>query len=970
MPVTTRRLRHRWVAVLVAVGVGLAFLTSESSAHADTIVQAGLTPNGVAVDGLGDVFIADPDNNRVVVYRPNGSGGYTQSVVDDTGLARPSGVAVDASGNVFIADTGNSRVVVDKPDSSGSYTQSVVDDTGLNQPFAVAVNGAGDVFIADTFHQRVVVDKPNGTGGYTQSVVDDTGLDYPQGVAVDASGDVFIADSDNSRVLVDKPNSTGGYTQSVVDHNGLMFPAGVTVNGAGDVFIANDNDRVLVDKPNGTGGYTQSVVDAAGLDYPQGVAVDASGDVFIADTDHHRVLVDKPNGTGGYTQSVVADTGLSHPGGVATGGSGDLYTTDAGNNRVLVDRPNGTGGYTQSVVDSGVSDPVGVSVDHSGDVFIADSGNNRVLVDRPNSTGGYTQSVVDDTGLSSPQGVAVDPSGDVFIADAGANRVLVDKPNSSGGYTQSVVDDTGLYYPQGVAVDGSGDVFIADSGNSRVLVDKPNSTGGYTQSVVDTGVSDPRGVAVDGPGDVFIADSGNNRVLVDKPNSTGGYTQSVVDDTGLSSPQGVAVDPSGDMFIADTGHNQVVEHSLTDPEAAFTTAERPGSVTVAFTDASTAVSPATITGWSWNFGDGSPVSTQQNPSHTYGSPGIFQVSLTVTDSSGRSSTVTRQVVVAVHASLTYPTLGQTGVSTIIPFRWTDIPAGQGYQLWIGTSLGAGNLLKSGLLSSATTSSYKVPALPTGVKLWARLYTEVAGSWANTEDISFTVSGNRIAFSYPAAGQQNVNTITPFSWNPAAGAQAYQLTIGTKPGVANLVNSGILASNVTSYREPALPTGQTLYAKIVAKINGSWSDYQAISFTAAVNPVAFTHPTQGQTALSTPATFAWSTTPTATGYQMWIGTRRGDGSLIKSGWLRPGTSSYPVPALPAGQTLYARIYTGIARGWGNYQDITFTTATATASTGPPTATANRAITKQLTALAADQPTPAWMRRLLRLEPDLH
>jgi hypothetical protein len=67
-----------------------------------------------------------------------------------------------------------------------------------------------------------------------------------------------------------------------------------------------------------------------------------------------------------------------------------------------------------------------------------------------------------------------------------------------------------------------------------------------------------------------------------------------------------------------------------------------------------------------------------------------------------------------------------------------------------------------------------------VKLWARLYTEVAGRWDNTQDVSFTVSGNRVALSYPAAGQQDVNTITPFSWSSAASAQGYQLTIGTKP----------------------------------------------------------------------------------------------------------------------------------------------------------------------------------------------
>ena len=80
-----------------------------------------------------------------------------------------------------------------------------------------------------------------------------------------------------------------------------------------------------------------------------------------------------------------------------------------------------------------------------------------------------------------------------------------------------------------------------------------------------------------------------------------------------------------------------------------------------------------------------------------------------------------------------------------------------------------------------------------------------------------------------------------------GAQAYRLTIATTPGAVALVNSGILAANATSYRVPALPTGQTLYARLAWEIAGSWSDYQDVSFTAAPNPVAFTHPTQGQTA---------------------------------------------------------------------------------------------------------------------------
>jgi DNA-binding beta-propeller fold protein YncE len=96
MSVTSRRLAHRWVAVLVAVGTGPVYLISGSAARAD-IVSGTLSPAGVAVNESGDVFIADTGNNRVLLEKPNGSGGYTQSVVATAGLSAPQGVAVDGS---------------------------------------------------------------------------------------------------------------------------------------------------------------------------------------------------------------------------------------------------------------------------------------------------------------------------------------------------------------------------------------------------------------------------------------------------------------------------------------------------------------------------------------------------------------------------------------------------------------------------------------------------------------------------------------------------------------------------------------------------------------------------------------------------------------------------------------------------------------------------------------------------------
>ena len=94
------------------------------------------------------MFIADTDKNRVVVDRPNDANGYTQSVVDSTGLSSPQGVAVDASGDVYIADTDGNRILVDKPNGSGGYTRSVVDSTGLSSP------GGGGRRVRGRVHRR------------------------------------------------------------------------------------------------------------------------------------------------------------------------------------------------------------------------------------------------------------------------------------------------------------------------------------------------------------------------------------------------------------------------------------------------------------------------------------------------------------------------------------------------------------------------------------------------------------------------------------------------------------------------------------------------------------------------------------------------------------------------------------------------------------------------------------------------
>ena len=94
---------------------------------AQTTVGSGLNfPDGVAVDGAGDVFIADTDNSRVVEVPAGGGAQITVA----SGLNDPSGVAVDGAGDVFIADTGNNRVV-EVPAGGGAQTTVV---SGLSYP--------------------------------------------------------------------------------------------------------------------------------------------------------------------------------------------------------------------------------------------------------------------------------------------------------------------------------------------------------------------------------------------------------------------------------------------------------------------------------------------------------------------------------------------------------------------------------------------------------------------------------------------------------------------------------------------------------------------------------------------------------------------------------------------------------------------------------------------------------------------
>jgi len=232
-------------------------------------------PAGVAVDGSGNVYIADTGQNAIREWIA-----ATQQVTTlaPAGLTSPHGVAVDGAGNVYIADTGDNAI---KQWSATTQEVTTLVSAGLNQPVAVAVDGSGNVYIADSGNNAI---EEWSAATQQMTALVSTGLSNPSGVAVDAAGNVYIADTGNNAV---KQWSASLQQVATLVSTGLNQPVAVAVDGSGNVYIADSQNNAIEE----WGAATQQVTTlvSTGLSGPSGAAVDGLGNVYIADTGNNAI---------------------------------------------------------------------------------------------------------------------------------------------------------------------------------------------------------------------------------------------------------------------------------------------------------------------------------------------------------------------------------------------------------------------------------------------------------------------------------------------------------------------------------------------------------------------------------------------------------------------------------------------------------------------------------------------------------
>jgi streptogramin lyase len=277
-----RTVRISLALVLIAGALGSVPAASQ------TIVTLGsgfAAPSGVAVDGAGNVYVADQNANEVKEILASGAFVTVKELGSDFNL--PEGVAVDASGNVFVADAGNNAVK--EILAAGGYVTVNTLGSGFSFPQGVAVDGNGNVFVADTGNNAVK--EILAAGGYVTVKTIAAGFDGPAAVAVDGGGDVFVADQGDK--VVDEILAAGGI---VMLGNGFENPEGIAVDADGNVFVADQGENA-VEEILAAGGYVTVNTLGNGFNGPESVAVDAAGDVFVADTGNKvikEILVTPP----------------------------------------------------------------------------------------------------------------------------------------------------------------------------------------------------------------------------------------------------------------------------------------------------------------------------------------------------------------------------------------------------------------------------------------------------------------------------------------------------------------------------------------------------------------------------------------------------------------------------------------------------------------------------------------------------
>jgi sugar lactone lactonase YvrE len=524
-------------------------------------------PGGAALDGNGNLYIADSANNtiRKIVLATRqvstiagllGETGSIDGVGTSARFYSPQGLAADQAGSLYIADSANHTIR--KLDLATGQVATIAGTAGepgnldamgkaarFQFPTGLALDGAGNLFVTTLDHtvRQIVL----GTGRVTtvagqsgtKGSLDGTGTEAsfadPKGIVADGIGHLYVAD-------------TGNFTiRQIV----LATRAVTTLAG-----LAGDN------------GLVEGIGSAARFGYTKGLALDGAGNLYVADLGMIHKIVLATAAVSNFPQ-LPDDVQPSY---LVYDGEGALFATETRCHTVMR-----------------------ISLPSRGLTTVAGQ----------RSTAGNKDGVGPEARFDGPSGLASDNQGGLFVAngfgdsirriDLASGRVTT-LAGGSKGKADGVGSQASFYLPLALAYDGAGILYIADRNNATIrklevatgtvstLAGDALSRGFANGQGSAARVGGPAGLALDNAGNLYVADERTIRkiALADVTVTTlagtfdtWGSADGIGDQARFDAPEGLVWDGAGNLFVADT-HNCTIRQVVVATGLTTTVAGSPG----------------------------------------------------------------------------------------------------------------------------------------------------------------------------------------------------------------------------------------------------------------------------------------------------------------------------------------------------------------------------------------------------------
>ena len=510
-------------------------------------------PNGLAIDGQGNLYVSDTQN---VTIRKVTSDGVVTTVAGQVGavgsvdgparsakFSSPQGVAVDTKGNLYVADARNNTIRKITPGGIVStmagqtgkcgYADGVGSAAQFCNPGPLIVDGTGNLYVVDSYFHTIRKVTPDsavstlaGSPGY-KGAEDGAGsaahFCSPAGLAFDNTGNLLVSDQGcygSTNVVIRKVTPTGVVT-TIAGNNGAAFvgqtaataafvgPEGLAMDASGNIFVADYSIGTIWEVSasgsvtifaglNGVTGSADGSGAFAGFSRPQGIVADGAGNLYVADWHNDTIRKISPSGqvttfagtagTAAERDGVGPAASLDMPVGLTTDTAGNLYVMDYGGHIRIISPAGAVTTLPLPNSMPNISNGTEIVRDKAGNIYVSESYFNVILKITPDGSLSTLAGMIGQSGsadgtgaaarFNNPSGMAVDGAGNLYVADT--SNETIRKIDSSGNVTTvagsagatGFVDGVGaaarLHYPGGLAFDAAGNLYIADNWNNAI----------------------------------------------------------------------------------------------------------------------------------------------------------------------------------------------------------------------------------------------------------------------------------------------------------------------------------------------------------------------------------------------------------------------------------------------------------------------------------------------------------------------